>query len=184
MYHDTKGAKLKFDYSYGSGKQNNLLLGLDIYRQKANLDYNNYKLVNYRTKTYTLEPLSFNYDKKVEALYALNVMNKKKWTFTQGLRRERLLWDFDKQAASGLSGADESNRWNTAAELSAAYHYNDTGRVYARWERGFTSPDGLQITDETRIDGYKRYVTTGADDEIFNMYEVAGVIKSELPPSA
>lgn len=172
MYHDTKGAKLKFDYSYGSGKQNNLLLGLDIYRQKANLDYNNYKLVNYRTKTYTLEPLSFNYDKKVEALYALNVMNKKKWTFTQGLRRERLLWDFDKQAASGLSGADESNRWNTAAELSAAYHYNDTGRIYARWERGFTSADGLQITDETRIDGYKRYVTTGADDEIFNMYEV------------
>lgn len=171
MEHDTKGAKLKFDYSYGGNSS--LLIGMDYYQQKANLDYDNYKLISWSDKTYKREPLSFNYQKKTEALYMLNMINRNKWTFTQGIRRERLAWDFDKQAASGLSGADTDNRWNTAAELSAAYHYNDIGRIYARWERGYTSPDGLQITDEVRdADNNKRYVKTPAADEIFNLYEI------------
>lgn len=175
MNHDTKGGKLKFDYFYGQnrGQNNDLLIGIDYYQQKANLNYNNYKLVSYKNKTYKIEPLSFDYDKKVKALFLLNSIQTEKWTFTQGLRREQTKWGFDKQAASGLSGADTDNRWNTAAELSAAYHYNDTGHVYGRWERGYTSPDGLQITDEVRdAEGNKRYVKTSAEDEIFNMYEI------------
>lgn len=171
MEHDTKGAKLKFDYTYG--QHSDLLIGVDYYQQKANLDYNNYKLVSSKNKTYKIEPLSFNYNKKTKAIYLLNTMNVDKWGFSQGLRREQVTWGFDKQGASGLSGADDDNRWNTAAELSAAYHYNDTGRVFARWERGYTAPDGLQISDEVRDEeGNKRYVKTTAEDEIFNMYEI------------
>lgn len=172
MNHDTKGAKMKWDYTYGSN-HNKLLIGLDWYEQHADLAYNNYKVVSYKNKTYKIEPLSFNYKKKTAALYLLNDMNAGKWTITQGIRRERVLWNFDKQAANGLSGADEDHRWNTAAELSTAYHYNDTGRIYARWERGYTSPDGLQITDEVRdAQNNKRYVKTKAEDEIFNLYEI------------
>lgn len=169
MNHDTKGTKMKFDYTYG--QHSNLLIGIDYMEQTANLNYNNYKSLG--GGKYGIEPLFFNYAKKTKALYALNTMNVDKWGFSQGLRREQTTWGFNKQAASGLSGADDDNRWNTAAELSAAYHYNDMGRVYARWERGYTSPDGLQITDEVRdADNNKRYVKTSAKDEIFNMYEI------------
>ena len=50
MNHDTKGVKLKFDYNYGL--KNDLLVGLDIYSQKANLNYNDYKSINYKQKIY------------------------------------------------------------------------------------------------------------------------------------
>lgn len=169
MDHDTKGARLKFDKTYGG--ENNFLIGVDIYSQKADLAYNDYKLVSSANKTYKLLPLSFNYNKETKALYFLNNIKRGKYTFTQGLRREKVDWNYDK-LGNNITGDGTSERWNTAAELSVAYHYNDTGRVYARWERGYTSPDGLQITDEVRIDGIKKYVGTSAEDEKFDLYEI------------
>lgn len=170
MEHDTKGAKLKFDYTYG--QHSNLLVGIDYMEQKANLNYNDYKAISYVDKTYRAIPLSFNYSKKTKALYLLNTMNVDKWGFSQGIRREQVIWGFNKEAANGMSGDGDDNRWNTAAELSAAYHYNDTGRIYARWERGYTAPDGLQIADLIKENGQKRYMKTSAKDEIYNMYEI------------
>lgn len=169
MNHDTKGVKLKFDHAYG--ENNSLLIGMDLYQQTADLNYNDYKLVSAANKTYKILPLSFNYDKQTKAIYMLNNITRGKYTFTQGIRRENVDWEYDK-AGNNVNGAETSNRWNTAAEISGAYHYNDTGRVYARWERGYTSPDGIQISDEVKVNGSKRYVVTGAEDEIFDLYEV------------
>lgn len=169
MNHDTKGTKLKFDYNYGTGS--NLLIGFDAYRQTADLNYSDYKLTNSQRQTYRQVPMSFNYDKKTYALYVLNVFKKGKWTFTQGIRREENKWYYDK-TGNNISGNGIDNRWNTATELSVGYHYNKTGSLYARWERGFTSPDGLQISDEVRINGSKHYVPTKASDEKFNLYEL------------
>ncbi len=169
MDHETKGARLKFDHSYGGS--NNLLIGLDLYEQEAEIAYNDYKLLNSAQKTYTILPLSFNYNKKTNAVYLLNNMSKGKYTFTQGIRREKIDWNFDK-VGNNIDGAGTSERWNTAQELSVAYHYNDTGRVYARYERGYTTPDGIQITDEVRVNGSKKYVGTAAKDEIFDLYEI------------
>lgn len=169
MDHETKGARLKFDHAYGGS--NNLLIGLDLYEQDAEIAYNDYKLVNSAQKTYTIVPLSFNYNKKTNAVYLLNNMSKGKYTFTQGIRREKIDWNFDK-VGNNIDGAGTSERWNTAQELSVAYHYNDTGRIYARYERGYTTPDGIQITDEVRVNGSKKYVGTAAKDEIFDLYEI------------
>ena len=169
MEHDTKGARIKLDKTYNG--ENNFLIGADIYSQEANLDYNDYKLVNSAKKTYKLLPLSFNYNKETTAVYFLNNIKHGKYTYTQGVRREKTDWNYDK-TGNNINGDGTSERWNTAAELSMAYHYNDTGRVYARWERGYTSPDGLQITDEVRIDGIKKYVGTSAEDEKFDLYEI------------
>ncbi|WP_218046353.1 hypothetical protein [Budvicia aquatica] len=33
-------------------------------------------------------------------------------------------------------------------------------------------PDGLQISDQTVVNGEKRYFTTNAEDEIYDMYEM------------
>lgn len=170
MNHDTKGVKLKFDYNYGL--KNDLLVGLDIYSQKANLNYNDYKSINYKQKIYKEVPLSFYYHKKNSAIYILNILNKNKWTFTQGIRRDKTEWTYDKHAARNVSGNDTDNRWNTASELSIAYNYNKTGNIYARFEKGFTSPDGLQITDQIKVNGINQYVATSAEDEKFNLYEL------------
>lgn len=169
MNHAARGMRLRADYSYTP--QDKLLIGFDLYRQTADLAYDDYKRVS-GTK-YRLDPLSFNYDKKTEAIYLLNTMNRGKFVFTQGVRREKIAWHFDKVANNG-GGDQTSNRWNTGAELSVGYHYSDTGRVYARYERGYTGPDGLQISDRAYVDdvGAYRYVATNAEDEKFDLYEI------------
>lgn len=163
----SRGTKLKLDTNYWDGSD--ILLGMDYSKQDASLKYiGSYKLNN--DGRYYGVPYSFNYEKEVEAVYALNTIKWNKYIFTQGLRRELTKWSFDKVGT--VNGSGLSNRWNTALELSAAYLYRDTGRVYARYERGYTLPDGLQISDQSIINGEKRYLITDADDEKYNMYEV------------
>ena len=57
-------------------------------------------------------------------------------------------------------------------ELSAAWRYRDTGRIYARYERGYTVPDGLMIADQAVVNGDRVYKITNAEDEKYDMYEI------------
>lgn len=163
MNHDAYGTRLKFDYAYG--QQNSLLIGLDWIQQSSHLDY-----VSGR------KPMSFNYEKETRALYLLNQLKEGKFTFTQGIRREDLAYTFDKDGGTlrnPMGGKDTSHRWNTAGELSVGYQYGTVGRVYVRWERGFTNPDGLQISDEVYTDAtHKAYKGTTAKEERYNLYEI------------
>lgn len=162
MNHDSYGTRMKFDYAYG--RQNSLLIGVDWIRQSSHLDYISGK-----------KPMSFNYDKETRALYLLNQMKEGKFTFTQGIRREDLIWSFDKDGGTRrrpIVGKAAPHRWNTAGELSVAYQYGTIGRVFARWERGFTSPDGQQIADEISGPSGKVYQATSAQEEHYNLYEL------------
>lgn len=172
MDHDGHGVRAKLDWNYLN--DNTLLIGLDYTRQKAGLAYNNYKYKgkDEQGKIYEAIPLHYDYDKGTYALFALNTIKWNNFEFTQGLRRELTRWQFDKADTTEGKGADQSDRWNSAFELSAAYNYRDTGRIYARYERGYTVPDGLQITDSIATPNGKVMSATKADDEIFNMYEI------------
>lgn len=173
---ESKGAKLKLDFDYWNGS--NLLVGFDWTDQEADFDYiGSYKRINGK---YTAIPYSFHYEKKTAALYALNTLKWGDFTFTQGLRREKTDWKYDK-VGNNITGADTSGRWNTAAELSAAWHYRDTGRLYARYERGYTMPDGLMIADQRIVNGEKLYVTTKAEDEKYDMFEIG--LRDKIGPS-
>ena len=172
MDHDGHGVRAKLDWN--NLNDNTLLIGLDYTRQKAGLAYNNYK---YKGKDehgtiYEAIPLHYDYDKGTYALFALNTIKWDNFEFTQGVRRELTRWQFDKADTTEGKGSDQSDRWNSAFELSAAYNYRDTGRIYARYERGYTVPDGLQITDSIATPNGKVMSATKADDEIFNMYEI------------
>ncbi|VFS49060.1 TonB-dependent receptor [Budvicia aquatica] len=123
----SQGAKLKFDIGYWD--DSNILLGFDYSKQDASISYIGSYKKDSAGKYYGV-PYNFSYEKDVKALYALNSLKWDKYIFTQGLRREQAKWSFDKGGT--VTGAGTSNRWNTAAELSAAYLYRDTGRVYAR----------------------------------------------------
>lgn len=172
MDHDGHGVRAKLDWNYLN--DNTLLIGLDYTRQKAGLSYNNYKYKgkDEHGKIYEAIPLHYNYDKGTYALFALNTIKWDNFEFTQGVRRELTRWQFDKADTTEGKGSDQSDRWNSAFELSAAYNYRDTGRIYARYERGYTVPDGLQITDSIATPNGKVMSATKADDEIFNMYEI------------
>lgn len=171
MYHTTKGIKNKLIYNYGANTDfegSNILFGFDYYIQDADLNYNDYKIKNYKNKTYIIKPLSFNYDKKTKAFYIYNNLNYKDFTFTQGIRRDYTYWAFDKVAANN-SGAATSKRPNTNLEFALAYNYRDTGKIYTRYERTFTSPDGLEITDDfSRSDIFP----TEAKDTEYDIYEI------------
>ena len=172
MDHDGHGVRAKLDWNYLN--DNTLLIGLDYTRQKAGLAYNNYKYKgkDEHGKIYEAIPLHYDYDKGTYALFALNTIKWDNFEFTQGVRRELTRWQFDKADTTEGKGSDQSDRWNSAFELSAAYNYRDTGRIYARYERGYTVPDGLQITDSIATPNGKVMSATKADDEIFNMYEI------------
>ncbi len=164
------GARAKLDWTYWG--DSNLLIGFDYLNQKAELEYMNYEVVSWKDKTYRAIPLHYHYDKKIYGLYALNTVKYDKFVFTQGLRRELTKWGFDKSDTTEGDGSDVSNRWNSAFELSAAYNYSDTGKVYARYERGYTVPDGMQITDSIPTADGKLLSATDAEDEEFDMFEV------------
>ena len=180
MTQDTIGTKSKLDFSYG--KANNLLIGIDYYTQKANLTYpdfirqkdangktmyNKYEKIMYRERE-----LSFDYEREVKALYFLNKIAFNNLEFTQGVRHDITTWNFEKNAHDG-KGKDTRENKNNAYELSVAWLYRDTGRVYTRYERGFTGPDGVQISDRVyNSQGNREYIKTNAQDEIFDMYEI------------
>lgn len=171
MYHHTYGVKNKLDFFYAKNTAfdgSSLLIGLDSYQQDAKLEYDDYKSLSYKDKTYYTKPLSFKYKKKTNAFYLLNTLKYGDWESSQGIRRDYTYWHFDK-VASKNEGKETSHRHNTNYEFSLAYKYRDTGRIYARYERGFTSPDGLEITDDFSKQDIK---PTKGKDEIYDLYEI------------
>lgn len=166
MDHSTRGVKLKLDHAYGPDRQHSVLFGLDYYTQEAELAYDDYT-GGYGGKPLTIHPLHFFYDKKVRAFYTSNKLTYGKWSFVQGIRREFTDWGYDKEAASS-SGQDTRKTKDAAVELAAAYQYNDIGSVYARYEKGFTHPDGIQMADDYGDEIKPSSVT----DEKFDLYEI------------
>lgn len=179
MNQETLGTKIKLDYYYG--EKNNLLLGIDYHLQKADLRYFDYirkkndkgnDIKNNEGKVvYVAKELNFNYERNVKALFFLNKFGYKDFEFTQGVRQDITNWNFEKNANDG-KGADNREVKNQAYELSSAWLYRDVGRIYARYERGFTGPDGVQISDRIYEAGNRVYKKTDAEDEIFDMYEI------------
>lgn len=179
MYQDTVGTKAKLNISYG--ERNSLLIGADYFKQKASLHYSDYRIkrdengeivTNNGKATYYEKKLSFDYERLVKALYFMNIYKIDKFEFTQGMRYDITDWSFNKAAADG-SGNETRISKNKNYELSLGYNYSDTGKIYARYERGFTGPDGLEVSDRVLDkDGNKVYRKTEAEDEIFNIYEI------------
>ena len=179
MNQETLGSKTKLNINYG--EKSSILLGADYYTQKADLQYKDYILrkdengnyIKYEGKyTYNEIERKFQYERLVKALYFMNLYKIGDFEFTQGMRYDITDWSFDKDASDG-KGSDTRTSKNKNYEVSAGYNYRDTGKVYARYERGFTGPDGLQVSDRVLdSEGNKIYKKTEAEDEIFNIYEI------------
>lgn len=166
MDHSTVGVKVKFDHAYGKQQQHSVLVGLDWYQQKSDLAYDDY-VGGYSGKPLKVHPLKFSYDKKVQAMYLSNTLKYGKLSLVQGVRLEQTQWAYDKEAAKSAGKGNRKTN-NIATELAAAYDYRDTGKVYARYERGFTHPDGIQASDDFGTIILPSIVR----EEIYDLYEL------------
>lgn len=163
---------LNYDYGKNNFEGSNLLLGYDYSKSKSLLKYDEIKgLVNKPAK---INNLFFDYKKSVEAFYIFNTLKYNNFTFTQGFRDDTTTWDTKKTDKTNInsktnkyfSGIDK--RKNNAFSLGLSYLYSDTGKIYVNYEKGFRSPDGVEITEYFK----NTYALSYVKDEKYNMYEI------------
>lgn len=162
---------LYYDYGKNNFEGSSLLLGYDYSKTKSILRYDEIRGSNNNPK---IENLLFDYKKGVEAFYMFNTLKYNNFIFTQGFRYDTTTWDTKKTDKINInsrtnkyfSGIDK--RKNNAFSLGLSYLYSDTGKIYANYEKGFRSPDGMEITEYFK----NTYYLSNVKDEKYNMYEI------------
>lgn len=181
------GAKPKLKIGYGEGNQ--FILGYDHIENKLVRDS--------KQKIFSPELYQNDMKKTTDSLFVLNRNPIGKFEFTQGIRYEHADYDIARgyqklssttgaiTAATDISEKREMDNW--AFELVGNYLYSDSGNIYAKWEKGFTSPTPSQLVD--KIGGVylpnnlksEKYYTyeMGVKDYIFGSFVNGGVFYTE-----
>lgn len=110
--------------------------------------------------------------KKTFESFALNTYKVNNFEFIQGLRYERSKFDGSRRNLDDVSTVKrDMNNW--AGTLAVNHLYSDTGNVYLKYERAFTSPSPSQLSDKVRTSsGAFDYVTNNLKSEKTNQFEV------------
>lgn len=110
--------------------------------------------------------------KKTFESFALNTYKVNNFEFIQGLRYERSKFDGSRRNLDDVSTVRrDMNNW--AGTLAVNHLYSDTGNVYLKYERAFTSPSPSQLSDKVRTNsGAFDYVTNNLKSEKTNQFEV------------
>lgn len=107
-----------------------------------------------------------DFTKETHSIFALNKNSIGKVELTQGVRYEYAKYDIYRKESSSINEKKDEN--NLAVEFVANYLYSDTGNIYGKIERGFTSPAPNQMTD--KING--QYVGNSLKSENYLTYEL------------
>lgn len=110
--------------------------------------------------------------KKTFESFALNTYKVNNFEFIQGLRYEKSKFDGSRRNLDDVSTVKrDMNNW--AGTLVVNHLYTDTGNVYLKYERAFTSPSPSQLSDKVRTSsGAFDYVTNNLKSEKTNQFEV------------
>ena len=110
--------------------------------------------------------------KKTFESFVLNTYKVNNFEFIQGLRYERSKFDGSRRNLDDVSTVKrDMNNW--AGTLAVNHLYSDTGNVYLKYERAFTSPSPSQLSDKVRTSsGAFDYVTNNLKSEKTNQFEV------------
>ena len=110
--------------------------------------------------------------KKTFESFALNTYKVNNFEFIQGLRYEKSKFDGSRRNLDDVSTVKrDMNNW--AGTLAVNHLYSDTGNVYLKYERAFTSPSPSQLSDKVRTNsGAFDYVTNNLKSEKTNQFEV------------
>jgi len=110
--------------------------------------------------------------KKTFESFALNTYKVNNFEFIQGLRYEKSKFDGSRRNLDDVSTVKrDMNNW--AGTLAVNHLYSDTGNVYLKYERAFTSPSPSQLSDKVRTSsGAFDYVTNNLKSEKTNQFEL------------
>ena len=167
---DKKGLKLKSKYDYTKGE---LILGYDYQKavNKRDSFVQSETLKSYNTG-YSNKPLEeeniqpvinrvkVNMEKESHSFYAFNKFDViDNLNITTGFRTEITKYKGERVngpntmpyvAAKTTEISTDRTLDNYAGEIGFLYKYNDTGRVFLRYEKGFVTPFANQLTDKVR----------------------------------
>ena len=190
---DKKGLKVKakFDYNLVGDNASETILGYDyqtstnkrksLVQSETLKNYYDSSIGGFRNLDSTdrspiINKVDMKMTKKSEGMYIFNKWGLSNWLdVTLGGRIERTKYNGYRENGPNVMpyvtpekkkiDTDEKLT-NYAGELGFLFKYNDTGRIYTRYERGFVTPFGNQLTDKVH------------DTELKN--KQAGII---VPPS-
>ena len=190
---DKKGLKVKakFDYNLVGDNASETILGYDyqtstkkrksLVQSESLKNYYDSSIGGFRNLDSTdrspiINKVDMKMTKKSEGMYIFNKWGLSNWLdVTLGGRIERTKYNGYRENGPNVMPyvTPEKKRIDTdekltnyAGELGFLFKYNDTGRIYTRYERGFVTPFGNQLTDKVH------------DTELKN--KQAGII---VPPS-
>ena len=190
---DKKGLKVKakFDYNLVGDNASETILGYDyqtstnkrksLVQSETLKNYYDSSIGGFRNLDSTdrspiINKVDMKMTKKSEGMYIFNKWGLSNWLdVTLGGRIERTKYNGYRENGPNVMPyvTPEKKRIDTdekltnyAEELGFLFKYNDTGRIYTRYERGFVTPFGNQLTDKVH------------DTELKN--KQAGII---VPPS-
>ena len=167
QFKDTKKAiKIKDKFTYDNSGSN-VVVGLG-YTDNDMLRVSKMELVGKRVLADTKLDLS----KKTFEVFALNTYKINKVELIQGLRFENSKYNGTRKNNTDVVDIKKSKD-NWAGSLAVNYLYSDTGNVYAKYERAFTSPAPGQLVDkvETATNIYT-YKVNNLKSESTNLYEI------------
>ena len=186
QFKDTKKAiKIKDKFTYDNAGSN-VVVGLG-YTDNDMVRVSKMELVGRRVMADTKLDLT----KKTFEVFTLNTYKVNKFEFIQGLRFENSKYDGTRKNNTDTLDIKKSKD-NWAGSLAVNYLYSDTGNVYTKYERAFTSPAPGQLVDkvETAPNVYTYKVNNlksegtdlfeiGWNDYLFNSLLSADVFYSE-----
>ena len=167
QFKDTKKAiKIKDKFTYDNAGSN-VVVGLG-YTDNGMVRVSKMELVGKRVMADTKLDLT----KKTFEVFALNTFKVNKFELIQGLRFENSKYDGTRRNNTDTLDIKKSKD-NWAGSLAVNYLYSDTGNVYAKYERAFTSPAPGQLVDkvETATNVYT-YKVNNLKSESTNLFEI------------
>ena len=164
-----------FDYQTSTNKRNSLVQS-ETLKNYYDSSIGGFRNLDSADRSPIINKVDMKMTKKSEGMYIFNKWGLSNWLdVTLGGRMERTKYNGYRENGPNVMPyvTPEKKRIDTdekltnyAEELGFLFKYNDTGRIYTRYERGFVTPFGNQLTDKVH------------DTELKN--KQAGII---IPPS-
>ena len=172
---EKKGATAKLKYKYGN--DSNIIFGIEYLDNELHRKQNMY--MERMGATIPMTNIDLKATKESISGFVLNTYKYENFEFIQGFRYEKADYDMKRKSFGNKLdlGGNTKDADNFAVELAVNYLYSDTGNVYLKYERGFTSPAPALITNRystSHPDPSKAglYYFNDLDSETYNTFEL------------
>ncbi|ALF23927.1 TonB-dependent receptor [Fusobacterium nucleatum] len=181
---------LGFDYQTSTNKRNSLVQS-ETLKNYYDSSIGGFRNLDSADRSPIINKVDMKMTKKSEGIYIFNKWGLSNWLdVTLGGRMERTKYNGYRENGPNVMPyvTPEKKRIDTdekltnyAGELGLLFKYNETGRIYTRYERGFVTPFGNQLTDkihDTELKNKQAGIIVPPSVNVASKY-VANNLKSE-----